>query len=527
MGKITLNFYGSSGGSSYRVSSGTATASYNIPDGYYAMYNGRRLTGSGTVSKSVSYSCSSSRYKVRDEEWGWSPTRTYTDNCGNGPIASGDRLISKTVLSDGRCQWRYQEQVKIRDAEYETRYYCSYSGSETLTTYPINESPTITGGETDLGSKSSDFYIEYMVSDPDNDSVKVSIYVNDELKYGPVDTTVNVKKRFNVNVSELALGNHKVRIEAKDSSGASDTRTYQFDKSNSAPIISGKDENLGGKNSGFTLIYQVYDPNGDQLKVIEKLNGSIIRNLRNPNQNVDISFNVTDEQIKSFEVGKENTIEISADDGKGGLVYRRWTFVKNNLAPVISGNDRDLGEIEVLDIPYSVSDLEGDEVKVNLYLDGKAYGEQFTAVDNKEYRATIKDFDFIKLKPGKHVLKIVATDTNLLKSERVITFTRVVKRLVMKLKTAIETDVAAKKVLITPGWKVATGAIAKVEVCNNGFDTNPTWEDATSVVEAKKSFNFQNTSKTASKWGIDVRLTIERGSATTNSYITGIAGAFE
>ena len=162
MGKITLNFYGSSGGSSYRVSSGTATASYNIPDGYYAMYNGRRLTGSGTVSKSVSYSCSSSRYKVRDEEWGWSPTRTYTDNCGNGPIASGDRLISKTVLSDGRCQWRYQEQVKIRDAEYETRYYCSYSGSETLTTYPINESPTITGGETDLGSKSSDFYIEYM-----------------------------------------------------------------------------------------------------------------------------------------------------------------------------------------------------------------------------------------------------------------------------------------------------------------------------------------------------------------------------
>ena len=528
MGSITLNFTGKWYSSGQEEPRGTATASYNIPSGYYAIYDGKRLTGSGTLSKSVIYtSYYTSETKIRDEEWGWGPIRTYTDNCGNGPIASGDRLISKTTLSDGRCQWRYQEQVKIRDAEYKTIYYWSYSGSETLTTYLINESPTITGGETDLGTKSSDFYIEYMVIDPDNDSVKVSIYVNDELKYGPVDTTVNVKKRFNVNVSELALGNHKVRIKAKDSKGATDNRTYYFDKSNSAPIISGKDENLGGKNRGFTLIYQVYDPNGDQLKVIEKLNGTVIRNLSNPNQNVDISFNVTDEQIKSFEVGKENTIEISADDGKGGLVYRRWTFVRNNLAPVISGNDRDLGEIEVLDISYSVSDLEGDEVKVNLYLDGKAYGEQFTAVDNKEYRATIKDFDFIKLKPGKHVLKIVATDTNLLKSERIITFTRVVKRLVMKLKTAIETDVAAKKILITPGWKVATGAIAKVEVCNNGFDSSPTWEDATSVVEAKKSFNFQNTSKSATKWGIDVRLTIERGSATTNSYITGIAGAFE
>lgn len=528
MGSITLKFSGSWDSYEFPQYSGTATASYDIPVGYYVNYDGKRLTGTGTVSKNVrSSSYTTSKSKVKDEEWDWGPIHTYTSDCRNGPLASGDRLISKITLADGRCQWKYQEQVMVSDAEYRTWYHHYYYEDETLTTYPINESPTISGGETNLGSKSEDFIIEYLVIDPDDDSVKVSIYVNDELKYGPVDTTVNVKKRFNVNVSELALGNHKVRIKAKDSKGATDNRTYYFDKSNSAPIISGKDENLGGKNRGFTLVYQVYDPNGDQLKVIEKLNGTVIRNLSNPNQNVDISFNVTDEQIKSFEVGKENTIEISADDGKGGLVYRRWTFVRNNLAPVISGNDRDLGEIEVLDIPYSVSDLEGDKIRINLYLDGKAYGEQFTAVDNKEYRATIKDFDFIKLKPGKHVLKIVATDTNLLKSERVITFTRVVKRLVMKLKTAIETDVAAKKILITPGWKVATGAIAKVEVCNNGFDTSPTWEDATSVVEAKKSFNFQNTSKKATKWGIDVRLTIERGSATTESYITGIAGAFE
>ena len=97
----------------------------------------------------------------------------------------------------------------------------------------------------------------------------------------------------------------------------------------------------------------------------------------------------------------------------------------------------------------------------------------------------------------------------------------------MQLKEPRNTDVAAKKVLVIPGWYVAPGAKAKVEVCNNAYDQKPTWEDATVVTTEGRAFNFLNTTKTSSKWGVSIRLTIEKGTSTNYSYITTIGGSVE
>ena len=65
------------------------------------------------------------------------------------------------------------------------------------------------------------------------------------------------------------------------------------------------------------------------------------------------------------------------------------------------------------------------------------------------------------------------------------------------------------KVLVTPTWKIE-GAVAKVEACNNGFDAVPAWEDITAMVQINRVYNFINKTKTASKWGVNIRFTITK-----------------
>lgn len=262
--------------------------------------------------------------------------------------------------------------------------------------------------------------------------------------------------------------------------------------------------------------------------MVEKINGKVIRNLNNASKNTDLYLNITQEQILSFEVGKTNTIEIEATDTKGGVSYRRYTFKKTNLPPIISGNDRDLGIVDkVLSYSYSVTDTENDDVFVDAIIDETYLQKEVKVVAGKTYKVEVKGLDFLKLKPGKHTLKIMATDKKSDKVVRLINFTRDPKRLVVMSAKPIETDAAAKKFYFNPVWKVAVGAEGKIEICNNGFDANPTWEDATSTVKVGKTFNFTNQTKKANKWGIAVRMTINKNNATAISYIATAGGAFE
>lgn len=392
-----------------------------------------------------------------------------------------------------------------------------------------NADPQISGSDSFLGNKSSNFRIDYIVTDADkNDSVKVEIQ---EDKREPVvinSVNLGVKNYLDINVEGHELGDHVITIKATDTQGASAIRTYRWTKINNAPLISGSDKDLGEKNTAFTVTYQVSDADNDIVNVVEKVNDKVIRNLNNASKNTDLYLNISNEQILEFEVGKTNTIEIEATDTKGGVSYRRYTFKKTNLPPIISGNDRDLGVIDkVLTYPYSVTDPENDDIFVDVLIDD-VYLERDVKVEaGKSYKVEVKGLDFLKLKPGKHTIKIMATDKKSDKVVRLINFTRDLKRLVVMSAKPIETDAAAKKFYFNPVWKVAVGAEGKIEACNNGFDTNPTWEDVTSTVKAGKTFNFTNQSKQASKWGIAVKLTIEKKNATAISWISTTGGAFE
>ena len=74
---------------------------------------------------------------------------------------------------------------------------------------------------------------------------------------------------------------------------------------------------------------------------------------------------------------------------------------------------------------------------------------------------------------------------------------------------------------------IPKNALLKVEACNNGHDSNPTWEDCTEQTLGQKKIFFRNKQKTASKWGFNVRVSVERNGATGECYISSIGGNFE
>ena len=297
---------------------------------------------------------------------------------------------------------------------------------------------------------------------------------------------------------------------------------------NTPPTISGEDSNLGNKTSNFSITYSISDEDSDQeLTVKEKLNGDIIRTLKNPVKGKELTLTISEERFANLSVNSTNTIEIEVTDGQA-TTYRRYTFVKTNSAPFITYTGQaDLGELTTKpSITYSVKDNEGDAITVTEKLNGEVIN-QFSATTNTNYTVGITDTFWLTCGSNTNTVEIIASDALGGSSSKTITFSRKITKLQIVMKNAIETDAKATKILVSPQW-TTTGGVGKVEVCNNGFDSNPTWEDATTMVVLNRPYLFSNSSKTASKWGIKIRITVTKNQGYDGEVaIFGFGGAYE
>ena len=133
---------------------------------------------------------------------------------------------------------------------------------------------------------------------------------------------------------------------------------------------------------------------------------------------------------------------------------------------------------------------------------------------------------WLLLPNGVHTLKIVATD-GFSESVRTHKFTKNMTSFVVQRATPFESTTHPKCIIVTVVKNIPTEAIFKVEACNNGFDASPTWEDITLDVTRGEIYDFTNTTKTASKWGVNIRVTVDRNGASGACYITEIGGNFE
>lgn len=235
----------------------------------------------------------------------------------------------------------------------------------------------------------------------------------------------------------------------------------------------------------------------------------------------------------------DHTLTVWAEDDQGGKsteVTRKFKVIWNR-PPVIDGQNKDLGTMEVPPVEkYTITEPESNPFTVTEKINGVVI-RTFPGVAGRQETITIPHDKWLLLEPGVlHRLTIEATDDQGMMSTREFTLTRFVDKIIWMMdfetmesatKEFFTTDVAAKRLLLTPVWNLPPGANLLVEVCNNAYDAAPTWEDATIVVKLNRAHLFANTTKTAAKWGINFRFRIEKGTANLPVYFKGIGGAFD
>ena len=391
----------------------------------------------------------------------------------------------------------------------------------------LNTDPLISDSDRNLGDKNQDFTIEYTVNDSDSGDVLTATESIDGRTTKSFAPTRNFKNTITVNVRELSLGPHTVKVVVTDGQGGTATRTWTFNRVNSAPTISGTDTNLGDKNIGFTYNYTVNDADGDAVTVVEMLNDETLRTINNAPKGEQLSVSITSEKLYALGLNTVNNLVITATDGQGGTTYRRLTFKRTNSAPAISGQDEDLGQqTGSFAEKYTVTDVEGDNVVVTEFVDDKQI-RSYQATLGQEETIELSRENWLVLANGDHQLRVEAVDGNFATSVRVWNFSKKETVIAFQFAQPEETDARATKILITPTWHIE-GSVAKVEACNNAFDASPAWEDITAQVAINRVYNFLNQSKTAEKWGVNVRFTIEKNEGYEGEVsISGFGGAYE
>ena len=391
----------------------------------------------------------------------------------------------------------------------------------------LNTDPLISDSDRNLGDKNQNFTIEYTVDDADSGDVLAATESIDGRTTKSFAPTRKAKNTISINIREHSLGSHTVKVVVTDGQGGTATRTWTFTRVNSAPTISGSDTNLGDKNIGFTYNYTVDDADGDEVTVVEKLNDEVLRTVNNAPKGEQLSVSITSEKLYALGLNTVNNLVISASDGQGGTTYRRLTFKRTNSAPAISGQDEDLGQqTGSFAEKYTVTDVEGDNVVVTEFIDDKKI-RSYQATLGQEETIELSRENWLTLTNGAHQLRVEAVDGNFATSVRVWNFSKKETVIAFQFAKPEETDARATKILITPTWHIE-GSVAKVEACNNAFDDSPAWEDITAQVAINRVYNFLNESKTAEKWGVNVRFTITKNEGYEEEVsISGFGGAYE
>lgn len=218
------------------------------------------------------------------------------------------------------------------------------------------------------------------------------------------------------------------------------------------------------------------------------------------------------------------------DNAESGYTTSAVVTVLNNNNPVISDSNRDLGlKTTAFNTTYTVTNPDTGITKtltVVEAIDGKQK-RSFTATSGATNTFSVTAAEWIKLLNGLHSLTITATDNFGGSATRTFTFSKNETESEMTLSIPLAADAMVTKAIMSITRQIPTGAVFTVEVCNNAYDTTPTWEDVTQAVVSGSKFFFSNAVKTAEKWGFNIKIKVKRQSATGDCFIQGIGGNFE
>lgn len=325
----------------------------------------------------------------------------------------------------------------------------------------------------------------------------------------------------------IVVGSNTVqyRVKAYDSYGkvssyrTSNTITVT---NNSAPEISGRDEDLGGKKAPFKISLSVSDKDSDTVNVVAKLNGSILKTINNIKLNTNYEIEIDAARFNALALNARNEIEISATDSKA-TTYRRYTFARINSAPEIVLTKTSYGEQDKpFSFTYKITDAEGDKCSIRILFGSKVLDYKKDVELGKEQKYTFSKLDFAKIPAGEISIKIEATDANDGVSSKIVTFAKAING----CGYIFNKDTAAKvsQAIVSVSRKIDEKSTFKAYVCNNANDTNPAWEEVTEMLE--KIYTIKNATKTAAKWAFGLKVEVVRGKDAGDSYLNAIGYSY-
>lgn len=219
---------------------------------------------------------------------------------------------------------------------------------------------------------------------------------------------------------------------------------------------------------------------------------------------------------------------------KSGYTTGTRYTVNNNKAPIITISTSITGgsigtypndEKESPVLTYTVTDPENTVMTVEEFMDGVLLRRE-TATGADARMISFTPDAWIRVINGGHVLRIVATDADGSVGTAEVRFTKDVDRIEIQLKPDVnrESDTRPSIIMVNVQGLMPDGSVLKVEAANNANDAEPAWEDMTSAVVSRGKHIFANEVKTAEKWAVNVRITLERGEAESVCAITSVGG---
>lgn len=339
------------------------------------------------------------------------------------------------------------------------------------------------------------------------------------------DGSLNGINAFSGSIGVRPLCNLKSSILVSDSPNSDGNYTVIYNSAPSAPpSITAPATCYSGQNINISCAAAT-DPDGDALTYCFE---------RSYNSGAWTQVQASESRTFTEAVSTAwNTLKyrVRAKDSYGN--YSAYTTsgdiaVIHNQPPVISGSNADLG-IKRADFTYqySVTDPDNDVVNVVEKIDGKTIATKNAITLGATQTLSVSGNTFTALTNAQHTITITATDSAGNSAVRTLTFTKSIAGFIITLSAPMEADSQPTRANIKVTRDIPAGGTFKVEVTNNPFDASPVWEDCTNAVVQGVAHVFENKINTAAQYGMNIRVTVERGDALTACWVSGIGGNFE
>ena len=337
--------------------------------------------------------------------------------------------------------------------------------------------------------------------------------------------TLSAHYAYYGNLGVRPLCNLQSSILVSDSPNARGNYEIIYNAAPSAPpSITAPDTAYSGQNINISCAAAT-DPDGDALTYVfersansgawTQVQSSAARTF---SEMVSTSWNTLQYRVKAVDTAGNS----SAYTTSGAIA------VIHNQPPVISGQNADLGvKREDFTYEYSVTDPDNDVVNVVEKIDGSTINTRNNVTLGETLTLSVGGNTFTGLTNAQHTIEIVATDSAGNSATRTLTFTKAINSFVITLSEPLEAQSQPTRCNINVNRDIPAGGTFKVEACNNPYDVAPVWEDCTNAVVAGLAHVFENKTNTAVQFGLNIRVTVERGDALTACWVSGIGGNFE